>query len=128
MKFLNAVMSWKLQLHIFLKSQVVKSEIFFNYNTGPQHEFKNGRNLKKLACNNIYSTKKRFQMKLYLPTLNKVIKREYYQLPHLEEIASRINGNELFPDLDANKGYCLTPLDKESINLITFINTPIGRY
>ena len=66
-------------------------------------------------------------MKRYLPTLNKAIKREYYQLPHLEEIASRINGNKLFPDLDANKGYCLTPLDKESINLITFINIPIGR-
>ena len=37
--------------------------------------------------------------------LNKAIKREYYQLPTFEEVASRISGAKLFTKLDANKGY-----------------------
>ena len=35
--------------------------------------------------------------------LNKAIKREYYQLPTFEEIASRLNVAKLFMKLDAKK-------------------------
>ena len=59
--------------------------------------------------------------------LNKAIKREYYQLPTFEEIASRLNGAKIFTNLDANKGYWQIPLDENSIKLTTF-NTPFGRY
>ena len=59
--------------------------------------------------------------------LNKAIKREYYQLPTFEEIASRLSGAKIFTKLDANKGYWQIPLDENSIKLTTF-NTPFGRY
>ena len=59
--------------------------------------------------------------------LNKAIKREHYQLPTFEEIASRLSGTKLFTKLDANNGYWQVPPDKESIRLMTF-NTPFGRY
>ena len=59
--------------------------------------------------------------------LNKTIKREYYQLPTFEEIATRQSGAKLFMKLDANKRYWHIPLDEESIRLTTF-NTPFGRY
>ena len=34
--------------------------------------------------------------------LNKEIKREYYQLPTFEEIASRLSGEKVFIKIDAN--------------------------
>ena len=37
--------------------------------------------------------------------LNKAIKREHYQLPTFNEIASRLTGATKFTKLDANKGY-----------------------
>ena len=49
--------------------------------------------------------------------LNKAIKREYYQLPTFEEIASRLSGAKIFTKLDANKGYWQIPLDENSIKL-----------
>ena len=59
--------------------------------------------------------------------LNKVIKREHYQLLTFEDIASRLSGVKVFPKLDANKGYWQVPLDEESIKMTTY-NTPYGRY
>lgn len=41
--------------------------------------------------------------------LNKAIKREYYQLPTIEEITTRLAGATIFSKLDANSGYW--PLD-----------------
>ena len=41
--------------------------------------------------------------------LNKAIKREHYQLPTFDEIASRITGEARFTNLDANKGYWQIP-------------------
>lgn len=59
--------------------------------------------------------------------LNKCLKREQYQLPTWEEIASRLHGAKYFSVLDANQGYWQIPLDDESSRLTTF-NTPFGRY
>ena len=59
--------------------------------------------------------------------LNKYLKREQYQLPTWEEIASRLHGAKFFSILDANQGYWQIPLDEESSKLTTF-NTPFGRY
>ena len=58
--------------------------------------------------------------------LNKAIKREHYQLPKFDEIASRLTGATRFTKLDANKGYWQIPLDEQSSKLTTR-NTPYGR-
>ena len=56
--------------------------------------------------------------------LNKAIKREHYQLPTFDEIASRITGEARFTNLDANKGYWQIPQSSK----LTTTNTPYGRY
>ena len=58
--------------------------------------------------------------------LNKAILREHFQLPTLEDIATRLSGARIFSKLDANHGYWQIPLD-ESQQLTTF-NSPFGRY
>ena len=42
--------------------------------------------------------------------LNKYLKREQYQLPTWEEIASRLHGAKYFSISDANQGYWQIPL------------------
>ena len=37
--------------------------------------------------------------------LNKAVRREHYQLPTIEEIASRQSGNHVFSVLDANSAF-----------------------
>ena len=59
--------------------------------------------------------------------LRKAIKREYYQIPIFEDIASRLSGAKLFTKLDTNQEYWQIPLNEESIRLTTF-NTQFGRY
>ena len=59
--------------------------------------------------------------------LNKVVKREHYQLPTFEEISSRLAGARYFSKLDANKGYWQIPLDEAS-SILTVFGTPFGRY
>ena len=59
--------------------------------------------------------------------LNKAILRELFQLPTLEDIATRLSGARIFSKLDANHGYWQIPLDDESQQLTTF-NSPFGRY
>ena len=59
--------------------------------------------------------------------LNKAIKREHYQLPTFDEIASRLTGATRFTKLDANISYWQIPLDEQSSKLTT-ANTPYGRY
>eukprot|EP00731_Ephydatia_muelleri_P001018 Em0001g1018a len=59
--------------------------------------------------------------------LNKAILREHFQLPTLEDIATRLSGARIFSKLDANHGYWQIPLDDESQQLTTF-NSPFGRY
>jgi len=59
--------------------------------------------------------------------LNQAIRREHYQLPTIEEIASRLSGNKVFSVLDANSAFWQIRLDKNCADLTTF-NTPFGRY
>ena len=59
--------------------------------------------------------------------LNKVLKREHFQLPTWEEISTRIVNAKYFTKLDANHGYWQIPLDLES-SLKTTFNTPFGRF
>ena len=59
--------------------------------------------------------------------LNQAIKREHYQLPTVEEIATRVSGAKVFSKLDARHGYWQIPLD-ESSQLLTTFNTPFGRW
>ena len=59
--------------------------------------------------------------------LNKAIQREHFQLPTIEDIATRLTGAKVFSTLDANHGYWQIPLDPASQRLTTF-NTPFGRY
>ena len=61
--------------------------------------------------------------------MNKVIKREHFQIPShkFEDISIRSAGATHFAKLDAKKGYWQIPLDEESTKL-TIMNTPFGRY
>ena len=59
--------------------------------------------------------------------LNKAIKREYYRIPTMQEIASKFSGKKVFSTLDLKDRYWQIQLDEESSLLCTF-NTPFGRY
>ena len=59
--------------------------------------------------------------------LNRAIKREHYQMPTIEEIATRLSGARVFTVVDAKNGFWQVELDEESSRLTTF-NTPFGRY
>lgn len=59
--------------------------------------------------------------------LNKVIKREYFQLPTLEEMTHNLSGNKFFSKLDASNGFWHIPLDEASSKLCVF-QTPFSRY
>lgn len=60
--------------------------------------------------------------------LNKAIIREWYQLPTFEEIASKMEGANIFSILDGNKGFYQIKLDEESEILTTFNAGCFGRY
>ena len=59
--------------------------------------------------------------------LNKAIKREYYPMRTIEEIASRIPNANFFSVLDASSGFWQVKLDRKSAKLCCF-NSPFGRY
>ena len=59
--------------------------------------------------------------------LNKVIKREYFQLPTTESIIGKMNGTMYFSKLDASSGYWQIKVDEETSKYLTFM-TPWGRY
>lgn len=59
--------------------------------------------------------------------LNQAIKREHYQIPKCEEIASEMAGAKYFSKLDAAQGFWQIKLDEKSSKYCTF-NTPFGRY
>ena len=59
--------------------------------------------------------------------LNKVIKREHFQLPTIEDSTTRLANAKWFTKLDANRGYWQIPLDEES-QLLTYFNAPFGLY
>ena len=59
--------------------------------------------------------------------LNRAILRENYQLPTVEDIATRLHGAKVFTVMDARNGFWHVNLDEESSYLTTF-QTPFGRY
>lgn len=59
--------------------------------------------------------------------LNVAIQRKHFQIPTLDNIATRLTGAKIFSKLDANHGYWQVQLDKES-QLMTTFNTPFGHY
>jgi len=59
--------------------------------------------------------------------LNKVIQREYFQIPTVEEILKQLAGVKVFSTLDSNQGFHQIKLTNESSKMCTF-STPMGRY
>ena len=59
--------------------------------------------------------------------LNRAILREKYQLPTVEDIATRLHGAKVFTVMDVRNGFWHVSLDEESSYLTTF-QTPFGRY
>ncbi|GFW20262.1 uncharacterized protein K02A2.6 [Trichonephila clavipes] len=63
----------------------------------------------------------------YPRDLNKVIKREHYQIPCTDDIISRLEGKKIFSVVDLKDSFLHVPLDEVSSEICTF-NTPFGRY
>ena len=59
--------------------------------------------------------------------LNRAIQRKNYQLPTVEDIATRLHGAKVFIIMDVKNGFWHVSLDEESSYLTTF-QTPFGRY
>ena len=59
--------------------------------------------------------------------LNRVIIREHYKAPTLEEISHKLSGATIFSKLDAKDGFWSIDLDTPSFYLTTF-NAHKGRY
>ena len=59
-------------------------------------------------------------------SLNRAILREHYQLPTIDEVASRLTGAKKFTLCDAKDGFHQILLDDASSYLTTF-NSPFGR-
>lgn len=59
--------------------------------------------------------------------LNKCIKREFYEIPSIEDITSKLSGKQYFSVLDFKDGFYQIKLEEESSKLTTF-STPFGYY
>ncbi|GFT10873.1 transposon Ty3-I Gag-Pol polyprotein [Nephila pilipes] len=58
--------------------------------------------------------------------LNKVLKRQHYQISCTDDIISRLEGKKIFSVVDLKEGFWHVPLDEVSSEICTF-NTPFGR-
>ena len=74
-------------------------------------------------------TKKDSKLRICLDPkdLNRAIRRENYQLPTIEDIATRLHGAKVFTVLDVRHGFWHVCLDDRSSYLTTF-HTLFGRY
>ena len=59
--------------------------------------------------------------------LNKVIKREHYNIPTIQDVSSHLAGKKIFSTLDLKDGFWPINLDKQIPFLCTF-NTPFSRF
>ena len=59
--------------------------------------------------------------------LNVAIRREYYPMPTIEEVSTRLNKARFFTVLNAKNGFWQISLDDRS-SMLTCFNTPFGRY
>ena len=70
---------------------------------------------------------KKFHICLDPRDLNKAIRREHYQMPTMEEAATRLSQAKKFTVVDAKDGFSQKRLDTQFSYKTTF-NTPFGRY
>ena len=59
--------------------------------------------------------------------LNRYIQKEHYQLPTIEDIATRLDKAKVFTELDVRSGFWHVKLDDPS-SLLTTFHTPFGWY
>ena len=59
--------------------------------------------------------------------LNSARKREHFPMLTIEEVATRLNGANIFSVFDASNGFWQVKLDQAS-SLLTTFNKPFGRY
>ena len=59
--------------------------------------------------------------------LNKVVKREHYKIPTIQDVSSHLAGKKIFSTFDLKDGFWQINLDEKSSFLCTF-NTPFGRF
>ena len=59
--------------------------------------------------------------------LNEAVLHEKYQLPTIEDVASRLHGAKMFTKLDVRSGFWHVQWDEES-SLLTTFHIPFGRY
>ena len=59
--------------------------------------------------------------------LNRAVTREHFPMQTVEDVISRMSNAKVFSVFDANHGFWLVKLAKDSSKLATF-NTPFGRY
>lgn len=59
--------------------------------------------------------------------LNKVLKKQHFQVPSVQEIFARVGKARYFSTLDAIPGFLQVPLHEKSTYLATMA-TPFGRY
>ena len=62
-----------------------------------------------------------------LKQLNKVVQRERYIIPAIQQVLAKLVGSVCFSKLDASGGYWQLALEEECAKLTTFI-TPLGRF
>lgn len=68
-----------------------------------------------------------YRLRVDLTKLNKVIQRECYIVPTVEDILGQLGGARVFSKLDARFSFHQIKLVRESQELTTF-TTPFGRY
>ena len=59
--------------------------------------------------------------------LNSYLKRDFYQLPTIEDLLITLSGSKYFSSLDARSGYHQIPISEDSQHLLTF-TSPFGSY
>ena len=78
----------------------------------------------KWISSNVAVPKKNGKLRICLDPkyLNRAIQREKYQLPTVEDIATRLHGAKVFTVMDVRNGFWHVSLDEESSYLTTFPN------
>ena len=59
--------------------------------------------------------------------LNKVVKREHYKIPIIQDVSSHLAGKKIFSTFDLKDGFWQINLNEKSSFLCTF-NIPFGRF
>ena len=70
---------------------------------------------------------KKVRIRVDLRCLYRVLVREKYPLPTVDDVLHKLSKSQVFTRLDARSGYWQIPLDEESSLLTPFI-TPMGRF